>query len=46
MNMKEQKIIENMAWLFKTLTRSRNEAERAVIKHQIKMLQHTLEVIR
>ena len=46
MNMKEQKIIENMAWLFKTLTRSRNEAEIAVIKHQIKMLQQTLEVIR
>ena len=46
MNMKEQKIIENIAWLFKTLTKSRDEIERATIEHQIKMLQKTLEVIR
>ena len=45
MNMKEQKIIENIAWLFKTLARSGSEKERATIRHQIKMLQQTLEVI-
>ena len=45
MNMKEQKIIENIAWLFKTLARSGNELEKQTIRHQIKMLQQTLEII-